>query len=55
MPTSTPPPYFPQNPLLPPDANRAKKVRLALFGCLLLLLLLLVGGIIGAVFYLLRT
>ncbi|HEY0101264.1 MAG TPA: hypothetical protein VGB76_20240 [Pyrinomonadaceae bacterium] len=50
MPTATPPPYFPQNPLLPPDENRAKKVKLALFSCLLLLLLF-VAAIIGALIY----
>ena len=54
MPTATPPPYFPQNPLLPPDENRARKVKLALAGCLLLLLLLVAGIIAGAV-YLIRA
>ncbi len=54
MPTSTPPPYFPQNPLLPPDENRARKFKFALVGCLILLLLL-VGGSIAAVVYLLRS
>lgn len=54
MPTATPPPYFPQNPLLPPDENRAKKVKLALFGCLLLLLLS-VGGIVWAIIYFFRS
>jgi len=54
MPTATPPPYFPQNPLLPPDENRAKKVKLALAGCLLLLLLC-IAGIIWAVIYFLGS
>jgi hypothetical protein len=54
MPTATPPPYFPQNPLLPPDENRARKVKLALAGCLLLLLLAIAGVIVGAV-YLFRS
>jgi hypothetical protein len=54
MPTATPPPYFPQNPLLPPDENRAKKVKLALFGCLILLLLL-VGSIVWAIIHFFRT
>ena len=54
MPTNTPPPYFPQNSLLPPDENRARKVKLAIAGCLLLLLLLVAGAIAGAV-YLLRS
>jgi len=54
MPTATPPPYFPQNPLLPPDEKRAKKVKLAVAGCLLLLLIL-IGVIIYAVIYLIRS
>ncbi|HKP72940.1 MAG TPA: hypothetical protein VJT82_08385 [Pyrinomonadaceae bacterium] len=54
MPTATPPPYFPQNPLLPPDPNRAKKVKLTLVGCLVLLLLA-VGGLVAAVVYLFKT
>lgn len=54
MPTSTPPPYFPQNPLLPPDEHRARKVKLALAGCLVLLLLL-VAAIVGGVVYLIRA
>jgi hypothetical protein len=45
MPTSTPPPYFPQNSLIPPDPNRWKKIRLGLFGCLALALLLAAGGV----------
>lgn len=45
MPTSTPPPYFPQNPLLPPDENRARKIKFALAGCLVLLLLVVAGAI----------
>ena len=53
MPTATPPPYFPQNSLLPPDPNRWRKIRLALFGCLALLVLLAAGGVY-AVVYLLR-
>lgn len=52
MPTATPPPYFPQNSLIPPDPNRWKKIRLALFGCLALLLLLAAGGIYAAVYLL---
>lgn len=50
MPTATPPPYFPQNSLIPPDPNRWKKIRLALFGCLSLLLLLAAGGIYAVVY-----
>lgn len=47
MPTSTPPPYFPQNSLLPPDPNRWKKIKLGLFGCLGLAVLLVVGFVFG--------
>ena len=54
MPTSTPPPYFPQNPLLPPDEHRARKVKLTLAGCLVLLLLL-AAAIIIAVVHFIRT
>jgi len=54
MPTATPPPYFPQNPLLPPDENRARKVKFAVAGCLLLLLIL-TGAIVYAVIYLIRS
>ncbi|HEX8130044.1 MAG TPA: hypothetical protein VF527_13155 [Pyrinomonadaceae bacterium] len=54
MPTSAPPPYFPQNPLLPPDENRARKVKLAIAGCLIMLLLV-VAGIIAGVIYLIRA
>lgn len=51
MPTATPPPYFPQNPLLPPDENRAKKVKLALAGCLILLLLLVALAVWAIVYF----
>jgi hypothetical protein len=40
MPTNTPPPYFPQGSLMPPDPNRWRKIKGALFGCLALILLL---------------
>ena len=52
MPTATPPPYFPQNSLQPPDQNRWKKIRLALFGCLALVLLLAAGGAYAVVYLL---
>jgi hypothetical protein len=53
MPTETPPPYFPQSQLSPPDEGRARKTKLALFGCLALLLLLLAGSVVG-LYYLIR-
>ncbi len=43
MSTSTPPPYFPQNPLSPQDAKARRTFFYKLFGCLSLLLLL--GGV----------
>lgn len=53
MPTETPPPYFPQSQLSPPDEGRAKKTKLVLFGCLALLLLFLGGTLVG-LYYLIR-
>ena len=43
MATYTPPPYFPQGSLAPPDKNRYKKFKLMIFAVGILLLLLLVG------------
>ena len=45
MATYTPPPYFPQGSLAPPDKNRYKKFKLMVFG--LIVLLVLVFGAIG--------
>jgi hypothetical protein len=44
MATYTPPPYFPQSSLAPPDKNRYKKFKLVLFAAFIVLLLV-VGGI----------
>ncbi|HVF51369.1 MAG TPA: hypothetical protein VNA19_14885 [Pyrinomonadaceae bacterium] len=54
MPTSTPPPYFPQNALSPGDEKTRRKMKFALYGCLVLLLLAIAGGIVGIV-YLFRS
>ncbi|CAN5698190.1 hypothetical protein BH20ACI3_BH20ACI3_38610 [soil metagenome] len=43
MATYTPPPYFPQNSLAPPDQNRYKKFKLVLLASGVLLVLLLCG------------
>lgn len=43
MPTSTPPPYFPQNTLSPGDDKTRRKIKFALYGCLFLVLLALVA------------
>ena len=47
MPTATPPPYFPQNSLHPPDPNRWKKIKLGLFGCLALIVLVALALVFG--------
>lgn len=54
MPTHTPPPYFPQNPLSPGDEKTAKKLRLTFYGCALLVALALVAAVVGVV-YLVRS
>lgn len=50
MPTSTPPPYFPQTSLSPPDPKAGLKKKLGLVGCIALLLVLLAGFIVGLVY-----
>lgn len=50
MATFTPPPYFPQNSLAPPDKNRYLKFKLTVIGIGLLLLLLIAGAVVGAVY-----
>ncbi|HEX5708114.1 MAG TPA: hypothetical protein VFX96_12505 [Pyrinomonadaceae bacterium] len=54
MPTSTPPPYFPQNTLSPGDEKTRRKLKLALAGCIVLVLAALVG-VVWAVVYLVRS
>ena len=54
MPTETPPPYFPQNPLSPGDEKTAKKLRLTFYGCAVLAVLTALAGIVGLV-YLFRS
>jgi hypothetical protein len=49
VPTETPPPYFPQNPLSPGDEKTARRVRLTFYGCALLLLLGIVAVVVGLV------
>lgn len=53
MATYTPPPYFPQGSLAPPDSNRYRKFKLAVFAGALIVLLLL-GGIGVGVWYLFK-
>jgi len=54
VPTETPPPYFPQNPLSPGDEKTARKLRLTFYGCAALGLIGLVGAFVGIV-YLVRS
>ena len=54
MATYTPPPYFPQSSLAPPDKNRYLKFKLAVFAGIVLLLLVL-GGIAWGVWHLLKV
>ena len=53
MATYTPPPYFPQSSLSPPDKNRYRKFKLAVFA-LAVLLLAIVGGVVVGVVYLIK-
>ena len=53
MATYTPPPYFPQSSLSPPDQKRYRKFKLVVFG-VAVLLLLLVGGVVAAAVYFLE-
>ena len=50
MPTETPPPYFPQNPLSPGDEKTARKLRLTFYGCVLLAALAVLAAIVGVVY-----
>lgn len=53
MATSTPPPYFPQSSLSPPDEKRYRKFKLAIVGVALLVLLIIGGALVGLA-YLIR-
>ncbi|HEY3102477.1 MAG TPA: hypothetical protein VGJ69_02725 [Pyrinomonadaceae bacterium] len=53
MATYTPPPYFPQSSLSPPDQNRYRKFKLVIAG-LIVLLLAIVGGAITGIVYLVK-
>jgi hypothetical protein len=50
MATYTPPPYFPQSSLSPPDENRYRKFKLIVTGVIMLALLILGSAITGAVY-----
>jgi hypothetical protein len=52
MATYTPPPYFPQSSLSPPDKSRYKKFKLAIVGIVTLVVVLLGGAIVGLIYLL---
>ncbi len=54
MATYTPPPYFPQSSLAPPDKNRYKKFKL-IVSVLAVLLLLLLGLIAWGAWHLVKS
>ena len=47
MATYTPPPYFPQGSLAPPDDNRYKRFKLAMFALVVLLVILMAAAGFG--------
>ena len=53
MATYTPPPYFPQSSLSPPDEKRYRKFKLIMVD-IALLLLLIIGGAIAGMIYLIK-
>ncbi len=53
MATYTPPPYFPQSSLSPPDKNRYRKFKLIVAGVITLVVLIL-GGVVTGVVYLFK-
>jgi len=52
MATYTPPPYFPQSSLSPPDEHRYRKFKLIIAGLIVLLLAIAGGAITGIIFLL---
>jgi len=54
MATYTPPPYFPQGSLAPPDKNRYRKFKL-IMAVIIILLVLVLGGAGFGIWYLIRT
>lgn len=54
MATYTPPPYFPQGSLAPPDKRRYRKFKLVMTG-LALLLILIIGAAGYAIWYLVKA
>lgn len=54
MPTETPPPYFPQNPLSPGDERTARRLRLTFYGCAALAALAILAAVGGIVYFVVR-
>jgi len=54
MATYTPPPYFPQGSLAPPDKNRYRRFKLTV-AVVCFVILLLVGGLGVGIWYLVKT
>ena len=50
MATYTPPPYFPQSSLSPPDPNRYRKFKLVVGGIAVLFLVILALAITGGIY-----
>jgi hypothetical protein len=51
MATYTPPPYFPQSSLAPPDKNRYLKFKLAMVALAIFLLAVLGGAVFALVYF----
>jgi hypothetical protein len=49
MATYTPPPYFPQSSLSPPDENRYRRFKLMVAGIIVLLLAIAGGAVTGII------
>jgi hypothetical protein len=54
MATYTPPPYFPQGALAPPDKSRYRKFKFIVAAAVLLLLLIF-GGLAVVIWYLIKS
>jgi hypothetical protein len=50
MATYTPPPYFPQSSLSPPDQNRYRKFKLIIASVIIVALVVLAGAATGLVY-----
>ena len=53
MATNTPPPYFPQSSLSPPDENRYRRFKL-IVGAVIVLLVAIIAGAVTGIVYLIK-